>query len=272
MAIGLAGDAAAVPRVQGVYHTHTGRCQHAEGDVPDYARAAAAAGLARLGASDHTPLPDGRWAGVRMRLDELPGYEAAVHEARSAAPGLHVLLGMECDIDAGYLGWYRDTFAARGYDYLIASVHAVDSDGREVNAFGCAGDPAALRDYARRIELAAASGLFAFIAHPDNIVSAGAAWTADTAAFARDVCTAATAHGIPLELNSLGLRERRGYPWRPFWEVAAAHGCAVVLSTDAHQPRNVAAGLDELADLAAGLGLRVVDPVAGRAGESRPWT
>lgn len=252
--------------VRGTYHTHTVRCQHARGDVPEYAAAAAAAGLERLGAADHTPLPDGRWAGVRMRLDELTAYEAAVAEARAQQPGLRVLLGMECDIAPEYLPWYRDVLRPRGYDYLIASVHFLTGgDGGERSAFGCVGDAAALRDYARRIALAAESGLFAFIAHPDNIVDGERRWSADAAAFARDLCAISRQHRLPLELNALGLRESRGYPWRPFWEIAAEMGCQAVASSDAHRPEHAAAGLDDIAALAGELGIALTDPFAAAA-------
>lgn len=247
---------------RGNYHTHTFRCQHAQGDVGDYAAAAAMAGLLRLGAADHTPLPDGRWAGVRMRLDELPAYEAAVQAARLATPGLRLLQGMECDIAPEYLDWYRDTYLARGYDYLIASVHFLTSTGGEASGFGCSGDPVALRDYARRITLALESGHFAFVAHPDNIVAKDRRWNPDAAAFAHDLCTVAAAHGIPLELNSLGLRDDRGYPWRPFWEIVAEHGCTAIASSDAHKPEHVAAGLDAMAVIAEEMGIRLVDPFA----------
>ena len=178
-----------MPPVTGVYHTHTRRCQHAEGEVVDYARAAAAAGLSVLGASDHTPLPDGRWASVRMRLDELPAYEAAVARAGAMVPQVRVLLGMECDVGQQYFPWYRDTFRARGYDYLIASIHYLDSngDGREVSAFeGCRG-AAALRDWSGKALAAIGSGLFAFLAHPDNIAGGGQAWTAEIAAAVDEV-------------------------------------------------------------------------------------
>lgn len=247
---------------RGSYHTHTFRCQHAEGEVVDFVRAAAAAGLERLGAADHTPLPDGRWAGVRMRLDELPAYEAAVRAARDAVPGVRVLQGMECDIAPEYLDWYRDTYLARGYDYLIASVHFLTNAAGEASGFGCSGDPVALRDYVRRVTLAAESGHFAFIAHPDNIVARDRAWNPDAAAFAHDICAVSAAHGLPLELNSLGLRDDRGYPWRPFWEIVAEHGCSAVASSDAHRPEHAARGLDAMAALADELGIALVDPFA----------
>lgn len=255
-----------MPRPASTYHTHTSRCRHASGDVVDYARAARAAGLARLGASDHSPMPDGRWGEVRMRLDELAGYEAAVAEARREVPEVEILLGMECDLDPELFPWYRDTFAARGYDLLIGSVHYVHDGSREVSAFTGSTTAAALADYARRVAAAAASGLFACIGHPDNLAACHDVWTPDLAAWAADVCAAAVAHRIPLELNALGLRERRGYPWRPFWEIAAAHGCTAVLASDAHHPAHTAAGLDELAAFAGSLALPVVDLDALRAG------
>ena len=57
------------------YHTHTYRCQHATGDVIDYAKAAIEAGLTTLGMSDHAALPDNRWNNVRMSMPELDDYE-----------------------------------------------------------------------------------------------------------------------------------------------------------------------------------------------------
>ena len=38
-------------------------------------------GLAVLGISDHTALPDNRWPHIRMDIGELPGYIRAVDEA-----------------------------------------------------------------------------------------------------------------------------------------------------------------------------------------------
>jgi histidinol-phosphatase (PHP family) len=259
-------DPAAVPPVPGVYHTHTFRCQHATGDVVDFARTARDAGMIRLGAADHTPIPDGRWARVRMREDQLADYEAAVVAARVAVPEVEVLLGMECDLDPLLLSWYRDTYPARGYRYLIGSCHYVSREGVEVSAFdGCTGSEA-LRDYAARLVAGIASGLFAFIGHPDNTAACNKVWTPDLAACATDICAAAAAHRVPLEINSLGLRERRGYPWRPFWEIAAAHHCQTVLSTDAHHPHHLTTGLDEAAVFARELGLTIVDPFAPSAG------
>ena len=109
-----------------------------------------------------------------------------------------------------------------------------------------------------------ASGLFAFLTHPDVFGVCNPTWTPEVAACARDICAAAVALGVPLELNSYGIRkprvpgadgERPGYPWPPFWELAAEAGVQVVLSSDAHRPQDLFAGQAELRTLRDRLGL-----------------
>ncbi|MBA3685272.1 MAG: histidinol-phosphatase [Planctomycetes bacterium] len=241
---------------QAVYHTHTHRCKHASGDAPDYARVAAAGGCRVLGISDHTPLPDGRWPGVRMTMDGFPGYLAAIAQARAEQPALTVLAAVECEWVPEFASFYRDELLGRnGLDYLIGAGHYTVIDGVWRGSFEHLVTPAALRTYATMMEEAMVSGLFAFIAHPDLIGCCNEVWTADTAACARDLCAASLATGVPLELNGYGIRKewidtpdgrRPQYPWIPFWEIAGAMGVQVVLNSDAHRPEDTLAGYDDL--------------------------
>ena len=244
-------------------HTHTSRCLHASEDVADYARVAAAGGMTVMGMSDHTPLPDGRWQDHRMRMAQLPGYIAAVRGCR--VPGLRVLLGMECDWAPEFASFYRDELLARhGFDYLIAGCHFTPDGRTWVGSFDNLTTPARLRAYARQAVATMESGLFAFLTHPDLFGVCNPRWTADTKACADEICAAAVALGVPLELNSYGIRkpwvpgedgDRPGYPWRPFWEVAAHQGVRVVLSSDAHRPTDVFAGVAEITAMRDELGL-----------------
>jgi histidinol-phosphatase (PHP family) len=256
-------------------HTHTWRCQHASGDVIDYARVARAGGMTVLGMSDHAPLPDGRWDDHRMAMAQLDDYIAAVNRTRQEVPEVRILLGLECDWDPGFAGFYADLRANRGFDYLIAGCHFTPFPGGEyevpgarisawIDTFNTCNTVARLQAYARHAEATMASGLFAFLTHPDLFAVANPRWTADTAACARDICAASVALGVPLELNSYGIRkpwvrgadgDRPGYPWPPFWEIAAASGAQVVLSSDAHRPQDVFAGYPELIALRDRLGL-----------------
>jgi histidinol-phosphatase (PHP family) len=251
------------------YHTHTYRCGHASGDAPDYARIAAASGMQVLGFSDHTPLPDGRWQGWRMLLAQIDEYEAAVREAAVSQPDLTVLLGMECEWTPEFRSFLEDELLGRrGYDYLIGACHLTELGGEWIGSFDRIGSPAGLRAYAEQCIRTMESGLFAFIAHPDVFGACNRAWTADTAACARDICAASARLGVPLEINGLGFRKgpidtdegrRPAYPWSPFWEIAAEHGVRVVLSSDAHHPRDVAASYDDVAGIRDRFGLVEAD-------------
>lgn len=253
----------AVPAGWANFHTHTWRCKHASGDVDDYAKVAAAGGMAVLGMADHAPLPDGRWHDHRMGMEQLDDYVGAVRGC--TVPGIRLLLGLECDWDPAFAGFYRDELLAqRGFDYLIAGCHFTPDEGTWFGSFDYLRTPARLRAYAAYAEATMASGLFAFITHPDIIGVSYGSWDADAAACARDICRASVALGVPLELNSYGIRkpwvpgdgeQRPGYPLIPFWEIAAEEGVRVVLSTDAHRPQDVFAGIGNVVALRDRFGL-----------------
>lgn len=257
----------AVPAGWVNFHTHTWRCKHAKGDVDDYAQVAAAGGMAVLGMADHAPLPDGRWHDHRMGMDQLDDYVGAVRGC--TVPGIRLLLGLECDWDPAFAGFYRDELLAeRGFDYLIAGCHFTPDEGSWFGSFDHLRTPARLRAYATYAEATMASGLFAFITHPDIIGVSYGSWDADAAACARDICRASVALGVPLELNSYGIRkpwvqgdgeQRPGYPLIPFWEIAAEEGVRVVLSTDAHRPQDVFAGIGNVFALRDRFGLVEAD-------------
>ncbi len=243
-------------------HVHTWRCGHATGTVADYAASAAAAGMDVLGIADHTPLPDGRWSDIRMRLDELPAHAAEVRAAQ--APGLRVLLGMECEPLPEYLAFYREVLLGEaGCDYLVAACHFIgDGAGGWDWPGERAVDPGR---YADLCEAAMRCGLFRALAHPDLPGYAPGPWTPAHARMAERIARTAAQTGTALELNAYGLRkpmvddgaggQRHVYPWREFWTVAAAFRPPVVVWSDAHRPQDVAHG-DELLAYAAALGLR----------------
>ena len=150
------------------YHTHTYRCQHATGDVADYCQAALKQGLTVLGMSDHTALPDNRWAGVRMDFQELSGYCRAIDEARESFPNLTILKGAECELSDEYLAFYQETLLGEyQFDYLVGAAHYFPLNGEWIGAYGGADTATGLRAYADYFIKSMESGLFAFMAHPD---------------------------------------------------------------------------------------------------------
>lgn len=260
------------------YHTHTYRCKHASGECLDYAEIASRLGMEVLGFSDHTPLPDGRWEDVRMALDELDGYQRAVTQARDAFPGLHVLLGMECEYARELHAFYEDELlGARDFDYLIGAAHYIEIDDSWYGVYRHTGTLKNLRRYVDQVQLTLESGLFAFIAHPDLFGCSHHRWNDDCAQAARDICQAAVATDVPLEINGYGWRKpwietpegkRAMYPWLPFWEIAAMEGVKTIINSDAHRPEDVGRGQAELAPLRDRLGLQSVDLLTSLAGKT----
>ena len=249
-------------------HTHTWRCRHATGDVADYCRTARAEGLTVLGISDHTALPDNRWLNVRMSFDQLGDYCRAVDEAQTAFPELVIFKGMECEYVPVFEKFYRDVLLGElGFDYLIGGAHYYPWDGGWKGAYGGTADAASLWAYTDYVVASMATGLFAFIAHPDLFGNAYLVWDEEARACSRAILEAAVDLGVPLEINGYGMRKaeietpqgvRRMYPWRQFWEMAGAYEVQVVVSSDAHRPEDVGANLEKGMALAADCELEVV--------------
>ena len=234
-------------------HTHTYRCRHAAGNVADYCRAAIERGLTVLGFSDHTALPDNRWPRIRMDFSELPAYNRDIDLAREQFSTLTILKGMECEYAAEYVAYYRDTLLGElGFDYLVGAAHCFPYRGQWMDVYGGTKDAPTLRAYADYLIDMMASGLFAFIAHPDLFGNAYKCWDANATVCARDILQAAEAPHMPLEINGYGLRKpmidtpegrRHKYPWLLFWELAAAYEVPVIVNSDAHRPEDVTANI-----------------------------
>ncbi len=251
------------------FHTHTYRCNHATGEVIDYARAAFNQGSNALGISDHAALPDNRWPEVRMPFDQLNDYEAAIESARNLMPQMKIYKGMECEYDAVYHNYFQDELLGeRAYDYLIGAAHYAPLNGKWLFAFDKLGNAEALVAYGKYLAQMMETGLFAFIAHPDVFGCSNETWNSDLAACSRDILAAAEATKTPLEINGNGFRKtlkftkegkRHPYPWPPVWEMAADYRIKVICTSDAHHPRDVLANIDEGLAFAKTLHLETID-------------
>lgn len=259
------------------FHTHTYRCKHASGDVPDYVEAARRAGLGSLGFSDHVPLPDGRWPENRMGLEELPSYLAAVEAAKAAearpspARGrVDISCGLECEWSPDYDAFLREDIRGRPeIEYLVSGTHFFLKGGEWRNAAEI-GSAAELVAYARHLATSLQSGLFTFVAHPDLFMMGYLPWDEEAKACARDVLGAIAASGLPVEINGYGMRKpsvlapegrRWPYPHEGFWDLAASYDLDVIVNSDAHRPVDVAASIEEGRAMARSRGLRLVDTI-----------
>ncbi|MFO7897206.1 MAG: histidinol-phosphatase [Candidatus Cloacimonadales bacterium] len=242
------------------FHTHTYRCQHAKGDIADYCQAASKLGLQSLGFSDHTPLPDGLWPKVRMKLSQLPAYCQKIDAAKLDFPQLKIYKGLECEYDSDYQNFFQDVLLQEfQMDYLIGSVHWFPRNSTWINAWKAAGSVENLLAYSKYIIRIMHSGLFDFIAHPDLFAAFYRQDDANSRACSRDILAAAAELQIPLEINGYGFQKKQiktasgsrpMYPWDTFWQIASTYPIIAVANSDAHKPANVYGCIDQARALA----------------------
>lgn len=224
------------------YHTHTWRCGHAEGGEQEYVRQAVRAGLKILGFSDHTPYDffdaEPRNRPMRMKPEELPEYAAALRRlAGEYREQLQIFIGVEAEYYPKYFPRTLELLKENGIQYMILGQHFLGNEIGEPYSGRPYTDRKILERYVAQTTEALDSGLFAYFAHPDLLRFEG-----DSLVYEREMrklCQAAKRTETPLEINLLGIRERRHYPNEHFWRIAAEEGCTAILGCDAHTPRDV---------------------------------
>ena len=265
------------------YHTHTWRCQHAQGTERQFVEHAIDAGFSVLGFADHTPWPykSDFISGMRMRWDQFEDYRATILSLQKEYAGrISIPLGLECEAFPEYESWLRD-LKAECLDYVILGNHYDYTDefdhGRLYPEgsfyFGRCTRPEHIARYAERTIHGMGTGLFDYVAHPDLFMHTYPAFDDECRAVSRDLCQAAKQYDLPLEFNLLGLYRSEAerlkgwqcYPCPGFWEIAARTGCKAIVGFDAHFPEFVDRVdlFDRAHEYLEGLGMEIVPCLPG---------
>ena len=223
------------------YHTHTVRCNHADGTEREYIEKALEAGFELLGFSDHSPyvFRDGHYSSFRMRPEELPGYVAVLTDLRREyADRIDVHIGLETEYYPANWEDYKDLIRGSGVEYLIMGQHFTCGEHKGAKYSGTKDDDRErLEEYISSVVDGARTGMYSYIAHPDMI-----RFTGDRDYFGERLdymVKEVQKEGIPFEINLLGLREGRHYPSELFFGILEANKATVVLGSDAHEPKYV---------------------------------
>ena len=246
------------------FHTHTYRCFHGSGNVPDFCREARACGMTVLGFSEHVPFPDGRYRETRMPYGDLPAYRADIEAAKPDFPDLRILAGLELEYEPDFIEEAYPALKERlDLDYFIGGVHFIyDDDAAHTRRwFHPDMTPHELDLFVRSNIRFMESGLIVCLAHPDISLVGTAAWNDDLEAGYRDLIQASIDLDIPLEINANGLRKGPAahYPWPPVWRLAAELGAKCAAGMDAHHPAHIADRIPELLAFAAETGVTFVN-------------
>lgn len=222
------------------YHTHTWRCMHASGREREYVERAIEGGLQILGFSDHTPypFPKSHFSGFRMRMSELEDYVKTVLSLREEYRNdIEIHLGLEAEYYPKYFSKLLRTVADYPIEYFLLGQHFLGNEIGDFYSGAVTEDPKVLERYCRQTAEAMKTGCFTYLAHPDLIHFKG-----DSAIYdrqMRQLCQSAKKCDMPLEMNFLGISDRRHYPNKEFWKIAGEEGCEVIFGADAHDPRAV---------------------------------
>jgi len=236
------------------YHMHTPRCNHAVGDVAEYAEAAVILGLKEIGMSDHSPMPGGFDKAWRMDRSELTGYLDEVAAVRDDFAGkLIIKTGLEADFHPGTESYVKEMIDSTAWDYVVGSVHYIGDwafdNPEEMGRWDVCDVEDAYVGYFKLVADSARSGLFDIIGHPDLIKKFGHRPPLDSSKVheAEEAMLAAVKEAdVALEVSSAGLRKpvAEVYPHARIVARSAELGIPVSFGSDAHAPGEVGHAMD----------------------------
>ncbi len=248
------------------YHTHTTRCNHARDTEREYVESAIANGFKVLGFSEHTPYPfdgDNYQTGMRMRMDELASYVNTVLSLKKEyEKDIEIHLGLEVEYFPRFFDDFIKAVSQYPIEYFLLAQHFLGNGEKgRPSCYDPATDLEALKEYCSLLTQGMNTGRFTYLAHPDLI-----RYTGDEALYGqymRELCRAANANQVPVEINLLGIRENRLYPRDAFWKIAAEENCQVFWGVDAHSADTFAHkdSMDRAMELVRKYNLNLLDDV-----------
>ena len=190
--------------------------------------------------------------------DDLDDYCEFVRSETSLA------LGIEADFVAGTEDRMANLLEAREWDYVIGSVHFLQSQAIDMRGpwdIWRSSDPEKVwMRYFETLGEAARTGLFDIIAHPDLVK----VWGDSDLRPARDLrfyydaaMDGIAESDVAIEVSTAGLRKPVGeiYPARAFLEMCLEAGRPIALSSDAHTPNDLAYRYDDAREYLESLGI-----------------
>lgn len=227
------------------FHTHTARCGHASGMDEEYVQSAIRGGYQILGFADHSPWQFASSYRSHMRMDpgeQFQDYLSSIRALRQKyRDQIDIRIGLECEYFPPYMDWLRRVIQTEKIDYIILGNHFEYSEERRFYFGREVVDEQTLDRYVNSALEGMATGLYAYLAHPDLFMRGYPSFDRHCEKASVRLCRAAKQMGFPLEYNLCGALDdkRTGeehYPHHLFWQIAAAGGCDVIIGADAHSP------------------------------------
>ena len=219
------------------YHTHTKRCQHAQGEDREYVEAAIRAGIQVLGFSDHCPwvYPGDYVSNMRMAPHEVEGYFSSLEGLRKEYAGdIDILIGFEAEYVPSLMEEQDRLLADYPLDYMILGQHFLGTEPDSTYTGFANQDEQFLSDYVNLVIEGMETGRYLYMAHPDVIN-----FTGEDAIYRKHMtrlCRYLKEKNIPVEINMLGAYQSRHYPSEKFLQIVKEAGNSCIVGIDAHEP------------------------------------
>ncbi len=247
------------------FHIHTYRCNHAVGTEREYVEKAIENGLSVMGFADHSPypFPEGYVSLHRMKMSETAEHIKEVLALREEYKNdIKIYIGFEAEYYPRYWNELLKFLSDYPYDYLILGQHFLDNESVYRRMLDPFTEKELLTKYVDECIEGLGTGKFFYLAHPDLPNFSGDAdfYRSEM----RRLCESAKKLDIPIELNLLGLREKRHYPVDAFWKIASEIGNDVLFGCDSHSPDAVALESDYIMgmELVKKYGLNYIEPMS----------
>ena len=228
------------------YHTHHKLCKHAGGTAEDFIKVAIDLNMEVLGISDHAPsyVLDETF---RMSWAEFPIYvEDVLKNKAKYKDQIEVEIGLEVEFLDPNMNYYDELLSK--VDYLILGQHFIQKTKETMKSTYNLDSPEDLKIYTKELINGMKSGKFVMIAHPDLFMFSYPKFDEHAKQVAVDLAEASKMYNIPLEFNANGIRRgeietpegtRYYYPREDFWRVIKDSKAEIILSADAHSPKEL---------------------------------
>lgn len=219
------------------FHTHTFRCGHAIGTEEEYVINAIKCGIKKMGFADHFPLKfeDGSQNPARVKVEEVHLYRDEVFRLKEKYKNdIEIFLGFEMEYYSELFDEMLKNAKSYGAEYLILGQHFYMPENKGGSHVYSSQNEEGLKKYVDSVIEAIKKDVFTYVAHPDMINFSG-----DMDVYKREMkrlCIGAKETDTPLEINFLGIRDKRIYPNENFWRIAGEIGVKAVFGLDAHDP------------------------------------
>ena len=194
--------------------------------------------MTHIGFSDHCPLQfdDGYQTYWKVPVEQGEDYCKEIAILRDKyRDKIDIKIGFEMEFYPNLFEKTLENVIGYGAEYLILGQHFICPEleyPSYTHTVTATKSEEYLSGYADVVCSAIKTGAFTYVAHPDifNFVGESELYRK----YMRKICEASLEYNTPLEINLLGIRQKRNYPNDEFWRLAGEVSSPIVFGSDAH--------------------------------------